>query len=100
MLPYHPLFSEAGIFQDPHQQWARLSGRIPAEERQALEASFRLALRVHASQRGKPPPGASITYSVVHSVRTGCILAEEWDLCDRVTLATALLHDMLEICPP
>src|SRR4051794_5614899 len=99
MLPNHPLFSDAGVFHDPHHQWARLSSRIREEDRQPLEASFRLAIRAHASQKRKPSQQSLNTPGVVHSVRIGCTLAHEWDLCDREPLVTALLHDVLEECP-
>ena len=99
MLPYHPLFSEAAVLQDPHQQWARLSSRICEEDRQTLDASFRLVLRAQTSLWRKPPQQITGS-SAARAVRTACILALEWDLGDRAALATALMHNVLEDCAP
>ncbi|HLJ56132.1 MAG TPA: HD domain-containing protein [Chthonomonadaceae bacterium] len=98
MLPNHPLFSEAGAFDDPHLQWARLTGRTPKADRDRLEASFRLALRLHAAHaRSSAQQPGSVT-SMSHVVRSGCILALEWDVPEPEAIATALLHDSLEEC--
>ena len=99
MLPIHPLLSDATALLDPHQQWARLSRHAAPSDREALEAAFRLALRAHASQwqqaAGDAPP---IPY-VVHPVRVACILACEWEAAGLHPLQTALLHDVLQMCP-
>ena len=100
MLPYHPLLSDSSAQTDPHQQWALLCKSISPDDRAALDAAFRLALRAHAAQwrksAGDIPP---IPY-IVHPVRVARILAEEWERREREPLATALLHDVLEDCPP
>ena len=100
MLPNHPLFSDAGVFHDPHKQWSRLASRIRPEHLKVLDASFRLALRTFALLRRTPDPDTPTIPHVAHNVRIGCILAFEWDLREPETLASALLHDVLELCPP
>jgi hypothetical protein len=99
MLPYHPLLSDESALYDPHRQWAHLSGRIRDEDRDALEAVFRLALRAHASQWRKTAQDSPPVPYVVHPVRVASILAHEWDVAGRDALAAALLHDVLEDCP-
>jgi hypothetical protein len=100
MLLIHPILSDGNALYDPHQQWARLSGRIRDGDRDVLEASFRLALRAHASQWRKTAQDSPPIPYIVHPVRVGCILAWEWEVQGREPLAAALLHDVLEDCPP
>jgi hypothetical protein len=100
MLPIPSLPSEPGSLDDPHQQWARLSSRLAEDDRTRLEAAFRLASRVHATQWRKASPDSPPIPYVVHPVRVGCILAHEWNVTDSRTLEVALLHDVLEDCPP
>ena len=100
MLPIHPLLSDAGVLYDPHQQWARLSDRIRDEDREQLGNAFRLALRAHAMQWRKTAQDAPPIPYIVHPVRVACVLALEWNVDAPDALATALLHDVLEDCPP
>lgn len=100
MLPIHPLLSDANALYDPHQQWARLVVHTRQEDRQALDMAFHLALRAHASQWRKTAQDAPPIPYVVHPVRVACVLALEWQITQREALQTALLHDVLEDCPP
>jgi hypothetical protein len=100
MLPNHPLLSEASSLNDPHQQWARLSERIREADRHTYERAFLLALRAHASQWRKAARGSVPVPYAVHPVRVARILAEEWNVDEPEPLQTALLHDILEDCPP
>jgi len=61
-----------------------------------LDESFRLALRAHATHWRKSALDTPTIPYVVHPVRVAGILASEWDLNDRHTLAVALLHGVLE----
>ncbi len=84
---------------DPIWQWKQLTSGLSSSDSLALEPAFRFASEVHADQWRKTAPGEPKIPYIVHPIRVARILLEEWGLRDRKTLATALLHDVLEDSP-
>lgn len=100
MLPYLPLASEPSAHNDPDAQWRLLLPFIKKQDHEVLEDSYLLASRAHADQRRRSVEGASPVPFIVHPIRVALILAREWSISDRDTLAAALLHDVIEDSPP
>ena len=73
---------------------------LPPAEQAALATAYAIAERAHAGQQRKAKLGTPPVPYLAHPLRVARILAEEWDECDLRTLAAALLHDVLEDCPP
>jgi hypothetical protein len=84
---------------DPHCCWARLKALAAPDSYNQLAAAYTLAQRVHREQWRKVASGSSAVPYIVHPLRVGIIVAEEWNRTESPTLVTCLLHDVLEDVP-
>ncbi len=90
---------ETNVIRDPEAQWLRLRLRVPPAHREALEAAFHLAARVHCGQKRKARADSEGAPYILHPLRVARIALEEWDHCEPELLAVCLLHDVIEDCP-
>ncbi len=97
----HSPANEAGINNDTLAAvFETLRGQLPIEDQPALGKAYDIARRAHAGQWRKSRSGTPDVPYFAHPLRVARILADEWGHCDLRTLAVALLHDVLEDCPP
>lgn len=95
MIESHPL-----PLRDPDALWNHLRERAEPEGEEALFAAYRIAARAHKGQsRRARADGERVPY-LTHPLRVALILTDEWDRRDAKTLATALLHDVIEDALP
>ena len=93
--------NEAGTNNDTLDAiFETLRGQLPIEDQAALNKAYDIARRAHTGQWRKSKSGTPDVPYLAHPLRVGRILADEWGHCDLRTLAVALLHDVLEDCPP
>lgn len=97
----HSPANEAGTNNDTLDTvFETLRRRLPVEDQAALGKAYDIAHRAHAGQWRKSRSGTPDAPYLAHPLRVGRILADEWGACDLRILAVALLHDVLEDCPP
>lgn len=82
---------------DVENLWQQLRSSVPFAIRESVETAFLLAERVHRGQRRKTKDAVAAPY-IAHPLRVALILVEEWKLDDIETIATALMHDVIEDC--
>ena len=82
---------ETNVIRDPEAQWLRLRQRVPAAQREALEAAFHLAARVHYGQKRKARSDSEGVPYILHPLRVARIALEEWEHCEAELLAVCLL---------
>lgn len=79
--------------------WQELRASLPVAVQASVETAFRLAERVHTGQVRKSKNDVPVPY-ISHPLRVARILADEWKRTDAETIATALMHDVIEDCQP
>jgi hypothetical protein len=84
---------------DVETLWQRLRSHVAESILPSVETAFFLAERVHRNQLRKTRGDVPIPY-ITHPLRVALILAEEWKQTEVETIATALLHDVIEDCQP
>ncbi len=85
--------------KDVHSHWQSLRERIDPSARAGLQQAFEIAERVHRGQVRKTKDSAPVPY-ITHPLRVATLLLEEWERGEIETLATALLHDVIEDYQP
>ncbi len=97
----HSPANEAGTNNDAQDAaFETLRGQLPAEDQTTFGKAYDIAERAHTGQWRKSQSGTPDVPYIAHPLRVARILADEWGQCDLRTLAVALLHDVLEDCPP
>ncbi len=85
---------------DPYVHWTELMRRVDREARHKLEGTLCLAGRVHYGKMRRAADGDAAVPYIVHPMRVARILTEEWGRTETKLLQAALLHDVVEDCPP
>ena len=91
---------KAETMHDPYAHWEALLRRFSRKDQRRLEGTLCLAGRVHYGQTRRAADGDKAVPYIVHPMRVARILTEEWGQTDLRPVLAALLHDVVEDCPP